>query len=552
MNRPPRLLPLGDGGVVAEYGGDEISEAVSAAVRALWHALESRRPAGIVEAVPTYRSLLVVYDPARATAAEVRAAVAAASAQADPAHLPPGRLIEIPVAYGGPHGPDLAAVAAEIGRPEEEVVALHSGQEYHVYMLGFTPGFPYMGTLPPALEVPRLASPRTRVPARTVAMAGQQTGVYPVDSPGGWRLLGRTPLRIYDPARATPFLLDAGDRARFVPISAAEYERAAPVEGPAAAPPPAARPDLVVEDAGLFTTVQDLGRPGYRRFGLPQGGAMDPLSLRIANILLGNAPGAAALEVTASGPRLVAARRTVIALAGGDHAPTVNGRPVPIWSAFELRDGDVLAFGAPRAGQWTYLALPGGVDVPEVMGSRATYVRGGLGGYGGRRLKPGDRISAARRAPTARLTLPASLRPPVGGEGTLRIVLGPQDGYFTEEAVAALRTEGYRISMEIDRVGYRLDGPRLAHREQVELLSDGLLPGAIQVPAGGQPIVIMPDGPTAGGYPKIGAVVRPDLRRLAQARWGDAVRFRPVDWDRAHRAAREEADYLASLRFGRG
>jgi len=504
----------------------------------------------MVEVVPTYRSLLVVYDPLRATAAEVRVAVAAAAEQADPGRLPPGRLIEIPVAYGGPHGPDLAAWAVEAGLPESGVAALHAGHEYRVYMLGFTPGFPYMGTLPPPLRVSRLASPRIRVPARSIAIAGQQTGVYPMESPGGWRLIGRTPLRIYDPARSSPFLLEAGDRARFVPISAAEYEREAPAE--AAPPPPAVhRPDLVVQQGGLFTTVQDLGRPGYRRFGLPQGGAMDPLSLRLTNLLLGNPPGGAALEFTSPGPRLVVARRTVVAIGGADHSPTVNGRAAPMWGAFEVREGDALAFGQPRAGQWGYLALPGGVDVPAVLGSRATYARAGLGGYGGRRLQSGDRVAAGRRVPAAVLTLPAAVRPPRSGACEVRVVLGPQDGYFTDEAVATLCSEVYRISTEIDRLGYRLDGPRLAHRDQAELLSDGLLPGAIQIPVGGQPIVIMADGPTTGGYPKIGAIVRPDLRRLAQARRNDDIRFRAIEWDEAHAAAREEAAYLASLRFER-
>lgn len=547
----PCLLPLGDAGLVAEFSGDEISDETNDTVRALRRALEQRPPVGMIETVSTYRSLLVIYDPQRATASAIRAAVTAAVSQADPRALPAGRLIEIPTAYGGPHGPDLADVSAELGLSESEVVSLHAGQEYRVYMLGFTPGYPYMGTLPVRLRVSRLASPRTHVPERSVAIAGQQTGVYPVASPGGWRVIGRTPLRIYDPGRAAPFLLEAGDRARFVPISAAEYEREAPQDGPAPAPPSPARPDLVVEDGGLLTTVQDLGRPGYRRFGLPQGGGMDPLSLRIANQILGNAPGAAVLEFTAHGPRLVALRGTVIALGGADHSPAVNGHPAPMWSAFELREGDVVTFGLPKAGQWGYLALPGGVDVPEIMGSRSTYIRGGLGGCGGRRLQAGDRVAASRRAPAVRLSLPASLRPAVGGDASLRIVVGPQNDYFAKEALATLCREPYHISLAIDRLGYRLDGSRLAHRSKAEMLSDGLLPGAVQVPSGGQPIVIMADGPTSGGYPKIAAVVRPDLRRLAQAQRSDAIRFQAVPWDKAHEAAREEAAYLASFRFVR-
>lgn len=547
----PRLYPLGDAGVVAEFGGDEISEEANAAVRALQEVLEARRPPGVLETVPTYRSLLIVYDPLSATAAEIRMAVSDAAERADPSRLPRGRFVEIPCAYGGPHGPDLAAVAGETGLSESDVIALHTGQEFHVYMLGFAPGFPYMGILPPPLRVSRLASPRTRVPGRTVAIAGQQTGIYPLDSPGGWRLIGRTPLRIYDPARSAPFLLDVGDRVRFVPISPADYEKQVPADEQVSLSPARAHPDLIVEHGGLFTTVQDLGRPGYRRFGLPRGGAMDPLALRVANLLLGNSQGAAVLECTFPGPRLVAAGRISVALGGADFSPALNGRPAPMWTALALREGDVLRFERPRTGQWCYLAVPGGIDIPAALGSRATYVRGSLGGYGGRRLERGDRLSAARRSPAALLSLPAQQWPPVGGDCDVRVVLGPQDEYFTEEALAVFSGGVYQISPEMDRLGYRLDGPPLAHRARAELLSDGLIPGAIQVPSGGQPIVIMPDGPTTGGYPKIATVLGPDLRRLAQARRTETIRFRRVEWEQAHEAARDAAAYLAALTFER-
>ncbi len=278
---------------------------------------------------------------------------------------------------------------------------------------------------------------------------------------------------------------------------------------------------------------------------------MDPLSLRVANQLLGNPQGAAALEFTFPGPRLVAAGRVTVALGGADLSPTLDGRPAPMWTALALREGDVLRFEKPRTGQWGYLTVPGGIDVPAALGSRATYVRGSLGGYAGRRLERGDRLSASRRSPTALLSLPAHQWPPMGGDCDVRVVLGPQDEYFNEEAIAVFRGGEYRISPEMDRLGYRLDGPRLAHRARAELLSDGLLPGAIQVPSGGQPIVIMPDGPTTGGYPKIATVVGPDLRRLAQARRNETIRFLAVEWERAHEAAREEAAYLASLEFER-
>jgi biotin-dependent carboxylase-like uncharacterized protein len=209
----------------------------------------------------------------------------------------------------------------------------------------------------------------------------------------------------------------------------------------------------------------------------------------------------------------------------------------------------LLTFEAPRTGRWAYLALPGGVDVPKIMGSRATYGGAALGGYAGRRLERGDRLGCLRITAASALRLPERHWPPLGGDGEVRIVLGPQQEYFTDEAVAALLGASFSVSLTSNRVGYRLEGPRLHHRGRSELLSDGLLPGAVQVPSEGQPIVIMPDGPTTGGYPKIGGVVQPDLRRIAQARRGEAIRFRAVAWDTAHLAAREEAAYLAALGF---
>jgi KipI family sensor histidine kinase inhibitor len=543
-----RLLPLGDAGVIVQCGGDEFSDAVNAAVRALGRAVVAHPPEAVVEVIPTLRSLLVVYDPLRATAGEIGRTLREVIATAGSEEPPPGRLIEIPATYGGTHGPDLPAVAGEVGLTEAAVVALHAGREYRVYMLGFTPGFPYMGMLPPSLRVTRLPSPRTRVPGGSVAIAGLQTCVYSVESPGGWRVIGRTPLPLYDLSRRDPFLLEAGDRVRFVPISLDEYARRASLPVPSSPPIPL-RPAVVAEEGGLLTTVQDLGRAGYRQFGLPRAGAMDPLALEVTNLLIGNPPGAAGLEFTFPGPRLRAARPLIVAIGGADFSPSIHGRPAPIWSSLRLDAGDVLTFGAPRAGRWAYLALPGGIDVPEIMGSRATYLGATLGGYAGRRLERGDRLGCVRITAASVLRLPERHWPRVAGGAAVRIVLGPHQEYFTEEAVAALLGAVFSVGVESNRVGYRLEGPRLSQRFPSELLSDGLLPGAVQVPSGGQPIVIMQDGPTTGGYPKIGGIAQPDLRLIAQARRGEAIRFRAVTWDAAHMAAREEAAFLAGLRF---
>ena len=219
----PRLLCAGDSAVVVEYG-DRIDARINAHVRRLHRALVARPRRGIVETVPTYRSLTVHYDPLALSFEEVGRVVAeAASGLAEDDQEAP-RTVEIPVWYGGAAGPDLPDVAASAGLDEQAVVDIHASGDYLVFMLGFMPGFPYLGGLPPRIATPRLDTPRTVVPAGSVGIAGHQTGIYPTESPGGWRLIGRTPVRLFDPRRSPPALLLAGDRIRFVPVSPERYE----------------------------------------------------------------------------------------------------------------------------------------------------------------------------------------------------------------------------------------------------------------------------------------------------------------------------------------
>ena len=219
----PRFLLSGDGALTVEFG-DAISDEVNARVCALDRALARDPIAGVTETIPTFRSLLICYDSARLTAAALRAAVEARLASCAAAEARPRRVLDLPVCYGGAHGPDLPDVARLNGLSEDEVVALHAGRAYLIYMLGFLPGFAYLGGLDPRIHTPRLATPRTRIEPGAVGIGGSQTGVYPLASPGGWRLIGSTPVRPYDPARETPILYSAGDYIRFVPVTAREYD----------------------------------------------------------------------------------------------------------------------------------------------------------------------------------------------------------------------------------------------------------------------------------------------------------------------------------------
>jgi KipI family sensor histidine kinase inhibitor len=551
---------LGDSAVVVTLGGGE-SEAVLAKVRALGQALEEAKLPGVVDIVPAYASIAVFRREPSAghpsfeelrLAIEAVARAAAGKVRRLKRRLRPRKaappLVEIPVCYGGEFGPDLAEVAEQAGLNPVRAIALHQGGDYRVQAIGFAPGFPYLSGLPAALHTPRRASPRPAVPAGSVGIGGAQTGVYPLQTPGGWQLIGRTPLELFDPVQRPPSRLRVGDRVRFKAVQEAEYRRLlAERPAPAAAPPAEEGRAVRVLRPGLLTTVQDLGRSGWRSAGVPLGGAMDPFALRVANLLVGNPEDAAGLELTLAGPELEFSAETRVAVGGAEF------EGVPSWRTLTVAAGERLAFGACRQGCRAYLAVAGGIAVPPVLGSRSTYLRGEFGGFAGRALREGDRLPLGepRGAIPAR---PAGWRvstlilPAYSPEPQLRVIAGPQAPEFGEELWAA----EFSLTSQSDRMGLRLAGPALGRRGGTELLSTAVAPGTVQVPPDGQPILLMADAQTIGGYPQAAHVIGADLPVAAQLRPGDRVRFREVDLAEAQGLARARERDLGILRAGLG
>lgn len=302
---------------------------------------------------------------------------------------------------------------------------------------------------------------------------------------------------------------------------------------------------------GLLTTVQDRGRLGYQKFGVPVAGALDDGAFRVANLLVGNPPDAAALEFTALGPSLRVVAETVIAVAGADMAGALDGYPLPAYEAVAVYPGQVLDWQGCQRGARTYLAVAGGIDVPLVLRSRSTCLSARFGGHEGRALRERDRIATGHPAgPVADLvgrTLPEGLRPIYDALLDLRVVMGPQDDRFTPDGTATFLASEYRVTPNADRMGYRLEGPAIAHVKGADIISDAIAPGAIQVPGDGKPIVLLADRQTTGGYAKIATVIGPDIPRVAQGRPGDGVRFRAVSLEEAHRAHREREAFFAAL-----
>jgi KipI family sensor histidine kinase inhibitor len=518
VNIEPRAVS--EGSLLFEFPESSEAEANLAAI-AIASRLSRKRPRGFLDAIPGAKTLFVVFDPRTADREGLIRRVHR-YAEESSAAAPESRLFRIPVAYGGESGPDLAALARDHGLDPEEIVRRHAAAEYRVAFLGFSPGFAYLTGLPEELSAPRRESPRTRVPAGSVAIGGPYTAVYPAESPGGWRLIGRSSVRLFDPFATPPALLRPGDRVRFEAIDAGElagrFEEGAPTQPSAAVE---GDPILSAIAPGLFTSVQGGPRYGLGASGVPAGGAMDPGALERGNAILGNSPAAAALELSLAGPELRVLDDALVCVCGADLGARWNGKVVDLDVPFEIRPGDHIAFGYARQGARAYLCVRDGL-VERRPGMPV------------RRLARGDVISRAR--PGRRVS--AAPPPPPSGAPkdlvrTVRVLPGPQSGFFRAADTETFLSATYRVLPESDRRGIRLDGPPIELRRSSDIPPEGTALGTIQVPASGLPIVLGPDRPVTGGYAKIATVVARDWHLLAQAPPGTAIRFRSVSLEEA-------------------
>lgn len=513
----PRVLPVGDRAVTVQLG-PALDETTVRRARMLDLRLRDKGPEGVLEAVPTYAALMVIYDPRRLSFNEL-SLILMELAQGVEGGGEPGRLVEIEAVYDGE---DLEEVARACALSEEAVVEIHAGRDYSVLMLGFSPGFPYMGFVDPRLQRPRRRTPRTRVPPGAVGVAGAQTGIYPRSLPGGWNLLGRTSSRLFDPRSPNPALLAPGDRVRFLPVASL-------------GPPPKDEDTvytgsgLEVVEAGLLTMVQDAGRAGLRRVAVPLAGFADGAAAEAANLCVGNAPDAPLLEICGPGLQIRFDKTSFVAICGARvlahlERGDLGGRsmPMPMNAAVRVRAGNVLTITAFEEGLRAWVAVAG-LQAPKVLGSASVDLGSGLL----RALRAGDRLDLGVFDPD-RVRREGVVTP--GRPGEVRIILGPQADHFDSSTIEIFLASTWRVGLDSDRVGARLDGPRLPHSGPSEIVSDGMVPGCIQVPPDGRPIVMLSDCPTTGGYPKIGCVVRSDLAAVSGAIPGrDTVRFVSVD-----------------------
>ena len=509
-NRPVRAF--GDTALLADVGSVAEAHAVAHALRQLDH--EGEAPRGVEEVIVGYRSVTVVADPMLAD----MDFLADALSRLEPAAEDVGRrrLVDIPVAFDGP---DLEPVARDAGMSPEELVAVVADTELRVAFLGFLPGFAYLEGLPPPLAaLERRPTPRTAVPPGSFALAGGFAAVYPRRSPGGWHLLGRSDVVLFDADEPPYSTLLPGDVLRVRPV----HELSVLPEGDRPPLRSSSARTVTIEDPGILSTIQDLGRRGTAHLGVPRAGAADPYALRIANRLVGNDERAACVEATARGPSLRFDHDGYVAVVGRADA-RVDGGPVPCDAVVPVAAGQVLSLGEILDDLRCYVAVAGGLDIPPVLGSSASDLASGVG-HGA--LRAGDRIAVGRPGrPRGRLVVDGVLRR--GTPRTVRVVPGPDD--LGPEAVSTLTASAWHVAPESDRMGVRLVGDEPVVAPSSGSASRAMVTGAVQVPSDGRPVVLLCDHATVGGYPVTACVISADIGVLGESRPGDLVRFEVVD-----------------------
>lgn len=505
-----RILPMGDRAILLEVSALDD-------VLALHDALQASRPAGVVDLVPAARTVLVRIDPRVLPLAAARPWAETAAAGATARTSTEGEAVDVDIRYDGA---DLAGTADLLGMSPAALIERHTAARWSVAFTGFAPGFGYLVSPDWSYDVPRLETPRTRVPAGAVGLAAGFTGAYPRETPGGWRLIGRTDAVLFDPDAAAPALLVPGARVRFRPVT--ELVRAA--QPTARAVGSRESGGIRVVEPGLLATVQDLGRPGAASLGVSASGALDRTALRTANRLLGNAEGAAGIELTMGGFTATAEADAWVAVTGAWGRVLLGGREVDPYEAHRWHAGDEVHVDWFARGARAYVCVRGGFEAHAVLGSRATDLLAGLGPSA---LRAGQGISIggeiAGPIPVAAV---APWGAPHDDELEIELAPGPRSDWFTASARSLLFDTVWTASNDADRVGLRLEGPPLARAVGGELPSEGMVPGALQVPPSGRPTILLADGPVTGGYPVIAVVADAALDLLAQARPGTRIRFR--------------------------
>ncbi|MBS9438013.1 5-oxoprolinase/urea amidolyase family protein [Photorhabdus noenieputensis] len=520
-----RFLPVNLDAIIVEL--HDLNETL-----ALFESLNVRPIAGVEEIIPAARTLLIRFRPNVISTIKLTREIN--SRNLNTLGKTTGKLVEIPVYYTGE---DLEEVAEILGITTQEVIKRHTESEYTVAFTGFAPGFAYLVAESDRLHVPRRTTPRASIPAGSVGLAGEFSGIYPQASPGGWQIIGITPERMWDLSRSPSSLLQPGFRVHFrdqrkgaaisitkskTPVAPIENVLSSQVDKHAS---------LEILTTGIQTLFQDLGRSGQASLGISAAGALDKTALRSANRIVGNPSDNACLEIVQGGLSFISHGNVIIAVTGADCPITVqttSGRKFQVdgYQPVDLSEGDKVTLGTPKAGMRSYLAVRGGFAQQPILSSLSYDT---LAHIGPKPIATGDTLDILTLTQGSAVSMdesPAFNMPTSDDIVTLDIVLGPRTDWFTAEALSLLQSQLWQVTPQSNRVGIRLHGDTpLARLNHKELPSEGTTTGAIQVPASGQPVLFLADHPLTGGYPVIGSVASYHLDLAGQIPVNARIRF---------------------------
>jgi KipI family sensor histidine kinase inhibitor len=531
----PKIYPICESAIAVDWG-NQLEEAIFQQVQQLNTLLSQNPFIGFTETVPAYSTLTVYFRPELIISNPftpvdfITTHIKQLLLKVANKKISSGKMVSIPVCYDDAFGVDLDYISKAKGIAKRDVIQIHQQKEYTVYMMGFLPGFAYMGEVEDSIATARKPTPINLVEEGSVGIAGKQTGIYPLPSPGGWQIIGRTPLCLFDLQKTNPFLLNPGDSVRFYEISLATYYLIKKDR------PPfhfinseQDNDDALVLKPGVLSSIQDEGRVGYRAYGVPESGAMDLVSHCIANALVGNTRNAATIECTLGGLRLKFNATTVIAIAGGGSA-FINGQAIKYYQPLLVLKNDVLEIIYNQNGTRTYIAVRGGVGATEVMKSKSVCPLAGIGAP----LQKEGRLTFEKLFTLPSKTITATMPIPNYPTSTVvRVMPGAEKFRMTTESIQRFYSQPFTLSPRFDRMGYHLQGLELQLKDDSELLSTAVNKGTIQLTPNGKIIILMNDCQTTGGYPRIAQVAAVDLSLIAQLKPGDTIRFVDISFQEA-------------------
>jgi len=525
----PKIYPLSETTLTIDWG-NIIDEALNSKVIALHRYLGQHPFPGLIESVPCYASITVYYKPGIKNFETVKNHLLNLLSVIPAIKTDEDRVIKIPVCYDDEFGHDLEFVAGSHNISKEHLIKIHHQKEYKVFMMGFLPGFAYMGSVDDSIATARKLTPAPAVDAGSVGIAGKQTGIYPFQSPGGWQIIGRTPIQLFDIKKDDPFFLKTGDTIKFYPIDRLVYESMLLQKTIALSESAENKiEDVTIVKPGLFSSIQDHGRYGYQSYGVPISGAMDQHAYQIANALVGNKKNAVCIECTMGGLQVQFKKNSVIAITGAGIA-TINGRAIKTWQPLKAFKNDLLEIRYNADGLRSYLAVRGGFETDFMMNSYSVHVKSGIG----RSLKTGDALKTGETfLPITKPIADAISIPVHESNSKVRVIEGPEFDWMDDTSKGKFYDQQFCLSNQSDRMGYQIQGEPLSRSNTTELVSTAVTKGTVQLTPSGQLIILMSDCQTTGGYPRVGQIAAIDLPLLAQLKPGDMIRFNKISFEEA-------------------